>query len=100
MTLESADASPTRKPRLITVSAAYGAGGSVIAPALAARLRVPFLQWVTTAHGHTARVSCGEQISPSDEQRTPVHRVLGSLTQAMPAGPTQSPLSTRHQRAS
>ena len=34
---------------LITVSAAYGAGGSVVAPALAGRLCVPFLQRVTTS---------------------------------------------------
>jgi len=100
MTLESGDASPAGMPRLITVSAAYGAGGSVVAPALAARLGVSFLQWVTTAHRHTAPVSCEEQMSSSEEQMTPVHRFLGSLTQAMPAGPTQSPPSTRHQRAS
>jgi cytidylate kinase len=100
MTLGSAEAPLTRKPRLITVSAAYGAGGSVVAPALAARLRVPFLQWMTTGNRHAAPMSCEEQISLSEEQMTPVHRVLGSLTQAMPAGPTQSPPSTRHQRAS
>jgi hypothetical protein len=38
---------PSRVPpdpdvRLITVSAAYGAGGSVVAPALADRLGLPF----------------------------------------------------------
>ena len=40
--------------RLITVSAAYGAGGSVVAPALADRLGLPFLQRVTTSEGHVA----------------------------------------------
>jgi hypothetical protein len=34
---------PSDPVRLITVSAAYGAGGSVVAPALARRLGVPFL---------------------------------------------------------
>ncbi len=34
--------------RLVTISAAYGAGGSVVAPALAERLGVPFLQRVTS----------------------------------------------------
>ena len=100
MTLGSASASTARKTKLITVSAAYGAGGSVVAPALAARLRVPFLQWVSTGSRHEASISCEEQISPTEEQLTPVHRFLGSLTQAMPAGPTQSPPSTRNQRAS
>jgi cytidylate kinase len=70
--------------RLITVSASYGAGGSVIAPALADRLGLPFLQRVTTSKGHLA------QPGPCDEQ-------LAHFTQAMPAGPTQSPPSTHHQ---
>jgi len=98
--LGSAGASTGRKTRLITVSAAYGAGGSVVAPALAARLRVPFLQWVSPGGRHKVTISCEEQLSPTEEQLTPVHRFLGSLTQAMPAGPTQSPPSTRNQRAS
>lgn len=84
--------------RLITVSASYGAGGSVVAPALADRLGLPFLQRVTTAEGHPAQPGpCDEQVSPEEAKATPVHRVLASLTQAMPAGPTQSPPSTHHQ---
>ena len=35
--------------RLVTVSASYGAGGSVVAPALAARLGVPFLPRATSS---------------------------------------------------
>jgi len=100
VTLGSAGASTAKKKKLVTVSAAYGAGGSVVAPALAARLRVPFLQWVSTGSRHKVSISCEEQISQAEEQLTPVHRFLGSLTQAMPAGPTQSPPSTRNQRAS
>ena len=38
--------------RLVTLSAAYSAGGSVVAPALARRLGLPFLQRVTTSEGH------------------------------------------------
>ncbi len=100
VTLGSAGASTARRTTLITVSAAYGAGGSVVAPALAARLRIPFLQWVSTGSRHKRSISCEEQISPTEQQLTPVHRFLGSMTQAMPAGPTQSPPSTRNQRAS
>jgi cytidylate kinase len=84
--------------RLITVSAAYGAGGSVIAPALADRLGLPFLQRVTTSEGHVAEPGpCDEQLSAEEVKVTPVHRLLAHLTQAMPAGPTQSPPSTHHQ---
>ncbi len=84
--------------RLITVSAAYGAGGSVVAPALADRLGLPFLQRVTTSEGHLAEPGpCDEQLSAEEVKATPVHRLLAHFTQAMPAGPTQSPPSTYHQ---
>src|SRR5579864_9123947 len=84
--------------RLITVSAAYGAGGSVVAPALARRLGLPFLQRVTTSEGHPAEPGpCDEQLTEEEVKATPVHRLLASFTEAMPAGPTQSPPSTHHQ---
>jgi cytidylate kinase len=84
--------------RLITVSAAYGAGGSVVAPALADRLGLPFLQRVTTSAGHVAEPGpCDEQLSTEEAKTTPVHRLLAHFTQAMPTGPTQSPPSTHHQ---
>ncbi|HEY7046583.1 MAG TPA: cytidylate kinase-like family protein [Jatrophihabitantaceae bacterium] len=80
------------------MSAAYGAGGSVVAPALANRLGLPFLQRVTTSEGHLAGPGpCDEQLSAEEVKATPVHRLLAHLTQAMPAGPTQSPPSTHHQ---
>jgi len=83
---------------LITVSAAYGAGGSVVAPALADRLGLPFLQRVTTSEGHPAEPGpCDEQVSDEEVKATPVHRLLASFTEAMPIGPTQSPLPTHHQ---
>ena len=102
MTLEQSDipapASPGPAVRLITVSAAYGAGGSVVAPALAERLGLPFLQRVTTSEGHVAEPGpCDEQLSVEEVKATPVHRLLAHFTQAMPAGPTQSPPSTHHQ---
>ena len=105
MTAEASPAPPGPTPappattvRLITVSAAYGAGGSVIAPALAGRLGLPFLQRVTTSEGHVAEPGpCDEQLSAEEVKVTPVHRLLAHFTQAMPAGPTQSPPSTHHQ---
>jgi cytidylate kinase len=84
--------------RLITVSASYGAGGSVVAPALAKRLGLPFLQRVTTSEGHIAEPGpCDEQLTAEEVKATPVHRLLAHFTQAMPTGPTQSPPSTHHQ---
>ena len=84
--------------RLVTVSASYGAGGSVVAPALARRLGVPFLQRATTSSGGVeAGGPSTERLAPDEAERTPVHRLLASLTQAMPVGPTQSPPSARHQ---
>jgi cytidylate kinase len=95
---ESAEAPPVPAVRLITVSASYGAGGSVVAPALAGRLGLPFLQRVTTSQGHVAEPGpCDEQLSTEEARTTPVHRLLAHFTQAMPAGPTQSPPSTHHQ---
>jgi cytidylate kinase len=99
--LRSSDRSaapPGPAVRLVTVSAAYGAGGSVVAPALADRFGLPFLQRVTTSEGRVAEPGpCDEQLSEEEVKATPAHRLLAHLTQAMPAGPTQSPPSTHHQ---
>jgi cytidylate kinase len=85
-------------PRLITVSASYGTGGSVVAPALAERLGLPFLQRVTTSEGHPAEPGpCDEQLTEEELKATPIHRLLASFTQAMPVGPTVSPPSAHHQ---
>ena len=81
-------APPGPDVRLITVSASYGAGGSVVAPALADRLGLPFMQRVTTSEGHPAEPGpCDEQLSTEEVKVTPVHRLLAHFTQAMPAGP-------------
>lgn len=96
----TADSPPGRSPAapVITISATYGAGGSVIAPALARRLGAPLLGRVTAppsalAHGEVAL----ESLSPEERRTIPVHRLLASLTAAVPAGPTVSPPSARHQ---
>jgi len=95
---EAAEVPPGPGMRLITVSASYGAGGSVVAPALAGRLGLPFLQRVTTSGAHVAEPGpCDEQLSAEEVKTTPVHRLLAHFTQAMPAGPTQSPPPTHHQ---
>ena len=84
--------------RLITVSASYGAGGSVVAPALAQRLGVPFMHRVTTSTGGLAAGEpCTERLAHEETHLAPAHRLFASLAHAMPAGPTQSPPSARHQ---
>src|SRR5690349_9735494 len=83
--------------RLITVPASYAAGGRVVAPALADRLGLPFLQRVTISEGHLPQPGpCDEQLTEEEVKATPVHRLLAHFTQAMPTGPTQSPPSTHH----
>ena len=78
--------------RLVTVSASYGAGGSIVAPALADRLGVPFLQRATTSEGGSSGPApCIEPLTPDEAKLTPAHWLLAHLTAAMPAGPTQSP---------
>ena len=88
--------------RLVTVSASYGAGGSVVAPAVARRLGVPFLQRATTSTGgppspEAGPEPCAERLSADETDLAPAHRLLAALTQAMPCGPTQSPPSARYQ---
>jgi cytidylate kinase len=98
VTSDIAGGPPGPAVRLITVSAAYGAGGSVVAPALAQRLGVPFLQRVTTTTGQVTDVApCHERLVEEEAKITPAHRLLASFTHSMPVGPTQSPLSARHQ---
>ena len=83
--------------RLVTVSASYGAGGSVVAPALAERLGVPFLHRATTSSGGTVEpAACAEGLAKFEADTTPPHRLLTSFIEAMPAGPTQSPPPARH----
>jgi cytidylate kinase len=87
----------SERTRLITVSASYGAGGSVVAPALADRLGVPFLNRATSRSGAIeGDQPCFERLVPGESDLTPVSRLLASFTQAMPAGPTQSPPSAHH----
>jgi cytidylate kinase len=88
---------PGPGPRLITVSAAYGAGGSVVAPALAERLGLPFLHRITTTSGQiTDPGPCHERLTTEESVATPVHRLLASFTHSIPLGPTQLPPPARH----
>jgi cytidylate kinase len=84
--------------RLVTVSASYGAGGAVVAPALADRLGVPFVQRATnSAGGVGAAGPCVEPLTRDESNLTPASWLLACLSAAMPAGPTQSAPPSRHQ---
>ena len=86
------------RSRLVTVSASYGAGGAVVAPALAERLGVPFLQRATTSSGGSSGPEpCFERLGPEEAKLTPAHRLLASLMHTVPLGPTQSPIPAYHQ---
>lgn len=92
MTADAVPGPATPEFRLVTISAAYGAGGSVVAPGLARRLGVPFLQRVTTNEDDgTDPAPCAEQLTQAEASSTPVHRLLAAFTHGMPVGPTQSP---------
>jgi cytidylate kinase len=98
VTSDPAQSSAAPGPPLVTVSATYGAGGSVVAPALARRLEVPFVQRVTTTVGGLSEAEVGgEHLAPDEKRNAPIHWLLASFTQAMPTGPTVSPPTTDHQ---
>lgn len=56
--------------RVVTISASYGAGGSVIAPAVAKRLGVPFLDRAVPATEAAATSAAAAPEAAGDEERT------------------------------
>lgn len=96
MTSSTSGSPPGPVQRLITVSAAYGAGGTVVAPALALRLGVPFLPLTAMTAGQDADAGQSrEQLAEEEAKVMPAHWLLASFTHLMPAGPTQSQLPAR-----
>jgi cytidylate kinase len=76
---------------VITVSAAYGAGGSVIAPRLADRLGLPFYDRLlrgSAAQRHPHQIA--ERLTEEERRQTPAGRIATSLTH-MGAGFGYSP---------
>ena len=73
MTADPVPGPAALESRLVTISAAYGAGGSVVAPALAQRLGVPFLQRVTSNEADVIDCGpCAEQLTPDEASSTPI----------------------------
>lgn len=72
---------------VVTISASYGAGGSVVAPAVAERLGLPFLnRLVSPELAHQAGPF--ERLTEAEEQATPQNRFFAYLAHAAPFGPT------------
>ena len=66
--------------RLITVSATYGAGGSVVAPRLADRLGLPFADRLIPARGGPARSRTGECVTDEERDQVAKGAFLARLT--------------------
>jgi cytidylate kinase len=88
--------------RVVTISASYGAGGSVIAPRLAERLHLPFVDRVITADlgdaaGQSARVSIeeetrsGEGLSGGEQAASPGSRLFTYLARGASVGTITAP---------
>ena len=84
---------PGTGSRVITVSAPYGSSGSLIAPALATRLGLPFADRLIPARGGEPAAECGEQLT--EEERLASRRtsfldrlahLTGGLGLPVPAG--------------
>src|SRR5260370_35614003 len=70
--------------RVVTVSAAYGAGGSIIAPRLAERLGVPFADRLIPARDAPVPGPGGERVTEEERRQASRSRFLAPL--ALPTG--------------
>jgi cytidylate kinase len=68
-----------RPVRMVTVSATYGAGGSVIAPRLAERLELPFADRLLPADDVAARARATEDLSEEERDQTAKTGLLNRL---------------------
>src|SRR3954453_16922382 len=67
--------------RILTISATYGAGGSVIAPALARRLELPFLDRAVHADDVAIEARAqGEGLADDERDQSLVQRILHAFT--------------------
>jgi cytidylate kinase len=94
-----AAAGPTIQP-VVTISASYGAGGSVIAPMLAERLHLPFVDRVLSADisdqaGQSADGSTtgrsGEGLSEAERAASPGNRLFAYLARGASVGTVTAP---------
>ena len=72
--------------RVVTISASYGAGGSVIAPQLAERLGLPFLDRLLSPQAAHEAGNAGERLTKGEEAATPASRIFAYLAHAAGVG--------------
>lgn len=82
------DGSPVR---VVTVSATYGAGGTVVAPLLAERLGLPFADRLIHPHS-IAPVHSAEGVTEEELDEEPMSIVLGSLALLSPTYNLPAPM--------
>jgi cytidylate kinase len=70
---------PANPPRVVTVSATFGAGGSVVAPGLAQRLALPFVDRLVPTDVSAKADLSGEGLSAEERQQSPASRFLTNL---------------------
>ncbi|HRE03287.1 MAG TPA: cytidylate kinase-like family protein [Ilumatobacteraceae bacterium] len=66
--------------RIVTVSAAYGAGGSVVAPQLAERLGLPFFNRLIPDDRHNSGDAIRERLTAEERDQAPPGRIVASLS--------------------
>lgn len=66
--------------RVVTVSATYGAGGSVVAPKLAERLGLPFYDRLTHGPETRAPERIEERLTQEERSQSPPGRLVASLS--------------------
>jgi cytidylate kinase len=85
---------PTQFAPVVTVSATYGAGGSVIAPRLAGALNLPFVDRLISAdmsQDVTQQERSEEGLSEGEEATTPAGRFLSYFARAASVGVILAP---------
>jgi cytidylate kinase len=75
----STPAEPPGAARVVTISATFGAGGSVIAPGLARRLGLPFINRLLPADVSVPADLGGEGLSAEEREHSPAGRFVTNL---------------------
>jgi cytidylate kinase len=80
-------------PPVVTVSATYGAAGSIIAPRLAERLSLRFVDRMISARANAAAVAAQsrEHVSEEEEKATPSRSFFSYFARAASAGAMLTP---------
>jgi cytidylate kinase len=78
---------------VVTISASYGAAGSVVAPALAERLGWPFIDRLVTSQlsSDALALRSKESLTDAEAAHTPPNRFLASLARAAGVGAVMPP---------